>query len=167
MNNSSTLKIMFMKKFIAPLVILLATSSLLMFSCKKETDQKQQQEIASTANPNSGHGHLKQTNTYSSDAVVKWIDLYRRILLTTTRVGPGVRIAREFAYTGIALYESVVPGMPAYQSLSSQLNQMPQMPSTEPGMAYHWPACANAALASMNRFFFLLLLPQIKFLWIH
>jgi hypothetical protein len=143
-----------MKKFTARLVMLLATSSLLMFSCKKETDQKQEQEIASTANPNSEHGHLKQTNTYSSDAVLKWIDLYRRILLTTTRVGPGVRIAREFAYTGIALYESLVPGMPAYQSLSSQLSQMPQMPSTEPGMAYHWPTCANAALASMNRFFF-------------
>jgi hypothetical protein len=144
-----------MKKFIVSLVMLLAALSLLIFSCKKETDQKQQQqEIVSAANPNSGHGHLKQTNTYSSDAVLNWIDLYKRILLTTTRSGPGVLIAREFAYTGIDLYESVVPDMPAYQSLSSQLNQMPQMPSTEPGMAYHWPLCANAALASMNRFFF-------------
>jgi len=143
-----------MKKFAAPFIMSLAVSSLLIFSCKKETDQKQQQEIASKSNPNSGHGHLLQTKTYSSDVVMNWIDLYKRILRTTTRLGPGVLIAREFGYTGIALYESVMPGMPAYQSLSSQLNQMPQMPSTEPGMAYHWPSCANAALASMNRFFF-------------
>ena len=125
-----------MKKFTAPLVMLLAAASLLIFSCKKETDQKkQQQEIASTASPNSGHGHLLQTKTYSSEVVFKWIDLYKRILQTTTRIGPGVLIAREFGYAGIALYESVGPGMPAYQSLSSQLNQMPQMPSTEPVLA--------------------------------
>ena len=55
------------------------------------------------------------------------------------------------AYCGIALYESVVPGMPAYQSLSGQLTDFPVMPSTEPGKAYHWAASANAALAEMNR----------------
>ena len=55
------------------------------------------------------------------------------------------------AYCGIALYESVVPGMPAYQSLSGQLTDFPEMPSTEPGKAYHWAASANAALAEMNR----------------
>ena len=55
------------------------------------------------------------------------------------------------AYCGIALYESVVPGMPAYQSLSGQLTDFPAMPSTEPGRAYHWAASANAALAEMNR----------------
>jgi len=55
------------------------------------------------------------------------------------------------AYCGIAAYESVVPGMPAYQSLTNQLNSFPAMPVTEPGKAYHWAACANAALAEMNR----------------
>ena len=49
------------------------------------------------------------------------------------------------------LYEAVVPGMPAYQSLSGQLNDFPEMPSTEPGKAYHWAASANAALAEMSR----------------
>lgn len=137
--------------------LLLTIISIFIFSaCQKETisKQQQQQEIATAANSNSKHGHLKQTNTYTSEVVFKWIDLNRRILLTTTRTAPGIRVNREFAYTGIALYESVVPGMPAYQSLSSQLDQMPAMPSTEPGLAYHWAACANAALAAMNRFFF-------------
>jgi hypothetical protein len=48
----------------------------------------------------------------------------------------------------------VVPGMPAYQSLSGQLNQFTQMPPTGPGVAYHWAAAANAALAFMNRSLF-------------
>jgi hypothetical protein len=55
------------------------------------------------------------------------------------------------AYCGIALYEAVLPGMPAYQSLAGQLTDLPEMPSAEPGKAYHWAACANAALAEMNR----------------
>jgi hypothetical protein len=36
--------------------------------------------------------------------------------------------------------------MPAYQSLYGQLTDMPVMPITEPGKAYHWPTSANAAL---------------------
>ena len=147
-----------MKSFAKPLSSkwkLIAIISVIIFSaCQKEaTGPFNQEEIATAANNNT-HGHLNQTKTFSSEVVFKWIDLNRRILLTTTRTAPGIRVNREFAYTGIALYESVVPGMPAYESLSSQLNQMPQMPSTQPGLAYHWAACANAALAAMNRFFF-------------
>jgi hypothetical protein len=44
--------------------------------------------------------------------------------------------------------------MPGYQSLSGQLVDMPAMPNVHPGRAYHWPTCANAALAAMNRSFF-------------
>jgi hypothetical protein len=61
---------------------------------------------------------------------------------------------RCLAYCGIALYESVVGGMPAYRSLGGQLTQLPAMPETEPGLAYHWAASANAALAYMNRHLF-------------
>ncbi len=136
--------------------ILLTVISIIIFSaCQKEVSQReQQQEIATAANSGNEHGHLKQTNTYPSEVVLKWIDLNRRLLLSTARVAPGIKVNREFGYTGIALYESVVPGMPAYQSLSSQLNQMPMIPSIQPGLAYHWAACANAALAAMNRYFF-------------
>jgi hypothetical protein len=66
----------------------------------------------------------------------------------------GLPPSRPFAYTGIALYEAVVPGIPANRSLSGQLTDMPAMPQTVPGLAYHWPACANAVLAAMTRNFF-------------
>jgi hypothetical protein len=60
---------------------------------------------------------------------------------------------RYFGYSAIALYESVVPGMPAYRTLSGQLTDMPAMPHTEHGLSYYWPACGNAALAAMTRSF--------------
>ncbi|MEO7446251.1 MAG: vanadium-dependent haloperoxidase, partial [Ferruginibacter sp.] len=56
--------------------------------------------------------------------------------------------------SGVALYEAVVPGMPAYKTLSGQLNQMPAMPPTQPGFAYNWGASANATLAAMVRNFY-------------
>ena len=76
--------------------------------------------------------------------------LYRT---NATPIG-GLPPARYFAYSAIALYESVVPGMPSYQTLSGQLTDMPAMPKTTAGLAYHWPTCGNAALAAMTRNFF-------------
>ena len=37
----------------------------------------------------------------------------------------GLNSARYMAYCGVALYESVVPGMPGYQTLYGQLINMP------------------------------------------
>ena len=95
-----------------------------------------------------------QTNRYSSEVALRWIDMQLELIRTSSPFIGGLPPSRPFAYTGIALYESVVNGMPAYQTLSGQLTEMPDMPETVPGFAYHWPACANAALAVMNRSFF-------------
>ena len=93
-----------------------------------------------------------QTRTFSSDGVVRWVGLQVDMLRLPMAPGTGAAGAdRVLAYCGIALYESVVNGMPAYQSLSGQLTDFPQMPETEPGKAYHWAAAANATLAEMSR----------------
>jgi hypothetical protein len=122
-------------------------------SCQRQIDKPaQQEEIASAANKNNGHGHLQQTKTFSSDVVVSWLNMQLQMLKVPLPAGTaGQATDRCQAYCGIALYESVVPGMPAYQTLSGQLTDLPEMPSTEPGKAYHWAASANAALAEMNR----------------
>ncbi|HET6994049.1 MAG TPA: vanadium-dependent haloperoxidase [Chitinophagaceae bacterium] len=131
-------------KTIAMLAIVLVAYS----SCQKE-------KTPTEVDPEDAHGHLKQTKTFSAEVAQKWQDLQLRFLRTPTTVNPfGRHGHRYFAYCGIALYESVVPGMPAYQTLSGQLTNMPAMPVTEPGKAYHWPSCANAALAYMNKHFF-------------
>jgi len=95
-----------------------------------------------------------QTNTYSSEVAFKWIDMQLELMRSSSPFIGGLPPSRLFAYTGIALYEAMVPGMPAYQTLSGQLTDMPVMPKIVPGATYHWPACANAALAAMNRYFF-------------
>jgi hypothetical protein len=102
-----------------------------------------------------GHtGYSGQTNNYSSEVVFKWIDMQLRLYRTNPTSIGGLPPARYYAYSAIALYESVVPGMPSYQTLSGQLTGMPAMTKPTPGMAYHWPTCGNAALAAMTRNFF-------------
>lgn len=146
--------------------MLLAVISTFIFSaCQKKIDQpSKHEEIAANS---SIQGHLKQTKDYSSKDVLKWMDMQLRLFRTNATPIGGLPPQRYYAYSAIALYESVVPGMPAYQTLSRQLTDMPAMPQTIPGFAYHWPTCANATLAAMSRNFFLILLMLIKPLWIH
>ena len=126
-----------MKQKIIYAMLVLATALCFNLSCKKDSDQDT-------------NGHLQQTKTFSSDVVKKWLGV-QLPLLYSPPASYGVNAGRYMAYCGVAAYESVVPGMPAYQSLYGQLNDMPQMPQTETGKAYHWPTCANAALAEMTR----------------
>jgi PAP2 superfamily len=119
-------------------------------SCQKEVQPKQEQqsEETATAANNSGRGHLKQTKEYSSDVLFRWID-FQLLNLYKINAGAmgGIGGGRFAAWTGITAYESVVPGMPAYQSLSGQLTTFTGLPKTDPGFAYHWPESLNAALA--------------------
>jgi hypothetical protein len=145
-----------MRKKIIYACLLFLFVSLFNLSCQKETREisapGDQDAIESARKNNDRHGHLKQTKTFSSDVVIKWLNMQLDMLRVPLAAGTGSQAAdRAQAYCGIALYESVVPGMPAYRSLAGQLTDMPAMPSTERGKAYHWAACANAALADMNR----------------
>ena len=141
------------KNFITVVIIAFVTLSVTFFSCQKEIAKEKQlpQEIATAANNTSQHGHLQQTKTFSSDALLRWmafqLDLYRA---NVGSVG-GPAGMRFTAYTAIAAYESVVPGMPSYQSLSGQLTDMPAMPETQPGHAYYWPECLNAAMSYISK----------------
>jgi hypothetical protein len=142
-----------MRKKILYAGLLLAAVSFFNLSCQKQTRepliQETQDAVESARN---GHGHLKLTKTFSSDVVVSWINMQLQMQKAPLPANTaGQATDRCQAYCGIALYESVVAGMPAYRSLTGQLTDFPAMPSTEPGKAYHWAASANAALAEMNR----------------
>lgn len=139
------------KKTITNIYIVLF-SLFVFLSCKKDIVETgfDQQEL--NAQANSAKGHLKQTKTYTSDVVKTWIAFDLR-LLRTNPINNFVMM-QHWAYSSIALYEAVLPGMPAYQTLSGQLNQMPAMPATLPGHAYHWPTAANTVLAAMKRYFY-------------
>ena len=128
---------------------------MIIVSCQKDIDRGQTMQEEFPTSANQSYGHLKKTETYDPEVLLKWFDLKYRILQTPQELTAAVPFYRfrYYAYTGIALYESVVPGMPAYQSLSGQLSNMPAMPATIPGVPYHWPTCANAALAFMHKSF--------------
>ena len=125
-------------------------------ACQKQMDfPATKKELPSAAKNTKDQGHLKQAKTFSSDVVIRWINLQLQMNKAPLPAGTaGHANDRCQAYCGVALYESVVQGMPAYQSLYGQLTDFPAMPSTEPGMAYHWAESANAALAEMNRLLF-------------
>lgn len=132
-------------------LLLLAMVVLLMVSCKKETKETTALE-PTAALKDKEHGHLKQAKEFSSDAVTAWLNLQLQMLKLPLPAGTASQATdRCMAYCGIALYESVMPGMPAYQTLSGQITDLPDMPTAEPGKAYHWAAAANAALAEMSR----------------
>jgi hypothetical protein len=128
-----------MKQKILYAVLLIGIVSVFNISCKKD-------------NTDDLNSNLPQTKTFSSDVVIHWFNMQLDMLKIPLPVGTGSQSSERCqAYCGIALYESVVPGMPAYQTLHGQLTDFPVMPTTEPGKAYHWAASANAALADMNR----------------
>jgi hypothetical protein len=134
-------------------LLLVNLLSIATISCQKEAKQTLPNVDNVTATTTHGeNGHVKQTKTFSAEVVIRWLNMQLDMLRVPLAPGTGSQAAeRALAYCGIASYESVVPGMPAYQSLTGQLNGFPLMPSTEPGKAYHWAASANAALAEMNR----------------
>ncbi|HEU4405931.1 MAG TPA: vanadium-dependent haloperoxidase [Polyangiaceae bacterium] len=47
--------------------------------------------------------------------------------------------ARAYTYTSVALYESVVHGIPGARSLAGQLNGLDALPLPAAGLAYDWP----------------------------
>ena len=123
-------------------------------ACQKQDISPVEEIAVARARNDDANGHLKQTKTYSSDVVKQWLAVQTSMLYRPSGNPFGLNPARYMAYTGVALYEAVVPGMPAYQSLHGQLTNMPAMPATVPGVAYHWPTTAHAALATMTKRFF-------------
>ncbi|HVE60488.1 MAG TPA: hypothetical protein VNA26_01625, partial [Chitinophagaceae bacterium] len=134
-----------MKKYLLHSIAILVFASLLFTSCKKNDVVIYEKE---------SKGHLKQTKTYPSDFLIAWLNFNLRVLRNNVPAINNFIANQHQAYGSIALYESVVNGMPAYQSLSGQLDAMPPLPKTQPGLAYHWPTCANTVLAKVTRLYY-------------
>ncbi len=94
----------------------------------------------------------KSPHAYSSEVIVKWLNMQLKMLRVPLAPGTGSQAAeRAQAYCGIAVYESLVQAMPEHNSLYGQLTDFSAMPELQPHKEYHWSAVANAALADMNR----------------
>lgn len=126
---------------------LLVCSLFFIVSCKKSWE-----DVIKDDKP---YHHSQQTKTYSSEVLADWIKLDLQLLRSNAARLNNFVMLHHWAYSSIALYEAVVPGIPGYQTLAGQLNEMPAMPTTEHGKAYHWPTCANTVLAAMMRSFYI------------
>jgi hypothetical protein len=89
--------------------------------------------------------HLPRAKKYPADVAIAWINLQQKLIKKTAGFGPGVA-ARSFAYSGLSLYESIVPGMPGYRSVIGLIGG-PNINAPAHCEFYHWPASANAAMA--------------------
>ena len=85
---------------------------------------------------------------YGMDVPLAYYTLSFTLSKRTGGITPPVQ-GRIYAYMGLALYESVVGGMPQNRSIASSLHGIGPLP-TNHGMKY-WPLVASAAMAEVMR----------------
>ena len=90
------------------------------------------------------------TAAYPADVATRWFELQLTLIKETPGFTPPVA-SRALGYSGVTLYEAVVGGMPANNSLAGQLNGLTMLPQPESNIEYHWPAAANSALSTILR----------------
>lgn len=90
---------------------------------------------------------------FDAGVVTAWTDEILTHLRTTPGYSPPVA-ARAIGYAGVALYESLVPGMPEWRSLRGIVSGLPGIDHPGRDAAYAWPLVASASLAEMTRLLF-------------
>lgn len=103
--------------------------------------------------PTAAAATVRSPEDYSAGVATEWFALALQLAQQTPGFSPPVA-ARALAYLGLSLYESVVPGVPQYNSLAGQLNELTSLPWAQPDEVLHWPGVANAAMAAMTRMMF-------------
>ncbi len=103
----------------------------------------------------------RAASDFSGAVATEWFQLALLLTQQTPGFSPPVA-ARALGYLGLALYESVVPGMPQNISLAGQLNELSSLPWAQPDEPLHWPTVANAAMATMTRMMFPTATPENK-----
>jgi PAP2 superfamily len=84
---------------------------------------------------------------FNAEVPTAWFDLSLRLVQSATGFSPPVA-SRAFAYSGLALYETVEPGMRGFRSLGQLFTGLRGLPRVGRD-TYDWPTVANAALASI------------------
>ena len=137
-----------MKKQNKIILMIVSTFIILNLSCRKNDHPgfPCDQPATGEFNADVQNAHAMKAG---ANVPAKWYALAIQLSRTTPNQNVAPINARAFGYIGIALYESVVPGLPKYQSIQKQLNGLPSLPKISCGDFYFYPASANAALANM------------------
>jgi PAP2 superfamily len=89
---------------------------------------------------------------YSAEIPTAWFDVALDLARTTQGFTPPVA-SRAFGYAGVALHESLVPGLRKQRTLVGRVNGL-RRDDAPKDRAYHWPTVANSALAGILRLLF-------------
>ncbi|MDF2187311.1 vanadium-dependent haloperoxidase [Paraflavitalea sp. CAU 1676] len=92
-------------------------------------------------------------SSFGSEVIEKWMNLQLRLMKNTTGV-PNQAFSRHYAYSGIAAWESVAPGVAGSQQYTKKWNGLTGLPQASSNIKYYWPASVNASLAAINRSLF-------------
>jgi hypothetical protein len=98
----------------------------------------------------SGHQDNRSAANYPNGVLDKWIVLQVRLMRDATGK-PNVAFCRPFAYSGIAAYASILPGLSGDQWPDIRWNGLSGLPQADKWKMYLWPESLNSAMAEMNR----------------
>jgi Periplasmic copper-binding protein (NosD) len=114
------------------------------------------QSVKDCGNNNTVSGGNRSTDGCSdpvpNDVAVAWVQLQQKLFITTAGFGNGV-VTRVFGYTGIAMYEALLPSLNNYRSLAQQIG-LTGLPTVQSNATYNGPLSINAAMATICRSFF-------------
>lgn len=85
----------------------------------------------------------KPATEFDNKMALAWVDLLCD-QVRFQRVGPPPA-ARAMGYLGVAMYQSVVGGIPDGHSLEGQLKYLKNLPKPDPNAEYDWPTVLNNA----------------------
>ncbi len=120
-----------MKKSVPVLMLLMALVAGSFYSC----------ENGGSGGGNSYNEKSKPAAEFSNEMALAWVDMLLD-QVRFQRVGPPPA-ARAMGYLGVAMYESVVHGIPGGNSLAGQLNGLDKLPQPDASMEYDWPTVLN------------------------
>ncbi|HNL05950.1 MAG TPA: phosphatase PAP2 family protein [Chitinophagales bacterium] len=92
------------------------------------------------------YSQAQNADTYNADVLVKYHDFALKLIRVTPGFTPPVA-SRALGYIGLGSYESIVQGIPTYQTADGVLLGLGPNAITDPvGTDYHYPTVANNAL---------------------
>lgn len=124
----------------AYLVLAVTITAMLISSCKKNDD-------------NSIPDSKPHASGYTSEVLDKWMTLQMRLMRNATGV-PNHGFSRHFAYSGIAAYEALAPGLKGKEKWTTKWNGLTGLPAVEHAKHYYLPSNINGAMATINRLLF-------------
>lgn len=121
-----------MKKSFPVLLLLVALVSGSFYSC----------ENGGTKSGSSYNEKSKPATEFTNKMALTWVDLMLD-QVRVQRIGPPPA-ARAMGYLGVALYESVVHGIPDGHSMAGQLEGLDKLPVPDNNQEYDWPTVMNS-----------------------